>query len=514
MQGSADLIRVCRAAAIRLTVQRAVRAGARVSMFALAIACGVSVLGVVVPVALPLAWALVVSVAVGGLGMVLAASWRPVRVQGASQLLDRRLDFHERTSTALELASSPVPSPLGARVMSDALTHLYSVDLRRVFPLRVPREAWAAGVLALLLVLSSVGLRGIAVPGTPAGSTVQQIQEEGKRIAAVAQALQVRARAEQAPQTRRLTSQLHDLGERLQHDRVDRAEALARIGDLSQQAERARRQVSDRLEATQPPSRSEGVVPPNLLRRQALEQQIKQLRELEAQLNQELTPADRQKLLDRLAVPQGAGQAGSAPVQRQLGEARDQLQQGNVAQAGRAVGEALRDLEGLRALIADEEGLRNVQQQLQQSRANLASGPSGTSPRGGVEPGPQSGRPPVPSGTSAPAPDPAGDPASPSRGPYPGVTAGSGVAPDKLGLPSGRLQGPKSPERLRGTQGDGEVSASEVVGAARPGTSHTPLTRVSPAIVPQADRYMERASVPARYRQLVRAYFERLARLR
>jgi hypothetical protein len=40
------------------------------------------------------------------------------------------------------------------------------------------------------------------------------------------------------------------------------------------------------------------------------------------------------------------------------------------------------------------------------------------------------------------------------------------------------------------------------------------VTGVSPSIVAQADRAMEKARTPAKYRGLVRRYFERLAKLR
>jgi hypothetical protein len=85
---------------------------------------------------------------------------------------------------------------------------------------------------------------------------------------------------------------------------------------------------------------------------------------------------------------------------------------------------------------------------------------------------------------------------------------------DKLGAPTPRLDGEQTPERLRGTQGEGPVGAAEVLGAGRRGAARTPSGQLSPSIVARADRAMESARTPARYRGLVRRYFERLASLR
>lgn len=514
MPAPAELFRACRGAAVRLTLQRAFRRGAQASALLLATGVVAFLVALVVPVDVPVPWIFVGALGAGGVVAMLVAAIRPVGMHTASQLLDRQLDLHERISTALELAVAPVgPTPLGARVIADAERHLQDVPLRRTFPLRPPREAWAAALLALLVVVSNAWLRGLSLPGTPARQTAQLIREEGSRLAKVAQALQARARAERTPQTGRLTAQVRDLGVRLQRDRTDRADALARIAELSQQAERAHREVSGRLDATMPSPRRQGTVMPNLMRRQAVEHQSKQLRELNSRLQEDRTAADRQQSLERLAAMLDTGQGGPAQVRRQLEQAREQLQQGNVGQAGAAVSEALRRLEGLQALIADEEGLRTVQQHLQRSGTDIASGVAGATPPESAEARPQPGRPSGP-GSSPQSGDTSTEATTPPQGPNQGVTAGSGQVSDKLGPPSARLQAPKPPERVRGTQGEGQVSTSEVLGSARTGISRVPVRTVSPVVVPQADRYMERAAIPARYRLLVRQYFERLVQLR
>ncbi len=505
-----------RRAAARLTLRRAIRVGARVSEALLLVAIGVSIIGTIVPVSVPVRWTIAVALAAGALATLLAAILRPIGIMAASRLLDRQLQLQERLSTALELAFAPSAlSALGARVIADALTHAHGVDLRKAFPLRPPREAWWSIMLAVILIASNGWFRGVTLPGTPARRTAQVIREEGHRLERIAQTLQARTRVERTPQTRRLTVQLRDLGVRLQRDRVDRAEALARIEGVVRQAEQARKEVADRLETMRPSPRRDSTLPSGLLPRQALEQQIKQLQELNARLRQDVPPADRQSALERLAaMAQEAREGGSAQVQRHVEYARDQLQHGNIGQASEAVSEALRTLEGMQSLLADEEGLRTVRQQLERSGTNVASGAAEGTPRDSADVTPPPGRSPTASGTNPVSADASADVSSPPRGPNAGVAPGVGQVAEKLSDPTARLQGPKSPERLRGAQGQGVVSASEVLGPARPGSSRAPVTPVPPTLVPQADRYMERARIPAHYRLLVRRYFERLAHLR
>ncbi len=509
---TSDLLRTCRAAAFRLTVREALRRGVQASAVALGIAASVSFIALIVPVGIPLWWMLGAACVIGVLVTLLSAAFRPIRTRMASQLLDRHLALQERVSTALELISNPsATAPLQVRAVADAVRHLPGIDLRRVCPLIAVRELRVVLLLVGLVILANVGLRGLTFPGTPAREVARRIQEEGNRLAQVAQTLQMRARAERLPQTRRSTTRLQELGIRLQRDRLDRAGALARISDLAQQTDRARREIMTRLEQARPARRPETPVPPNALRQEALDRQIKQLRELSSRLNEDLSAADQQTR-ERLAAMMNAGQEGPDEVQQQLKQAREQLQRGNVPQAGQAVGEALRNLEALRALTGDEAGLEAVQRQLQQSAGNIGSLGPQSAPQTAERTLPEQTPPSAP-GPLPPSPE-GSEPAPPPQGPNRGVLPGYGEIADKLGAPSARLQGPKSPTKLHSEPGEGTMSRSEIVGAARPGISRVPVRLITPTAVSDADRYMERALIPAHYRSIVRRYFQRLVQLR
>lgn len=507
------LLRTARRTALRLTLLRSTHLGARVTVAVMTAMLAVSVAGAIVPLpTVRFATALPAAVGAGLLAAVLAAFLRPVDAVAASRLLDLRLGLEERTSTALELALAPsLPSRMGARVIGDATDHLSAISLRRAFPWRPTGEMWWMVLLSAILVIWTGLFHGLTIPGTPARTTQQAVRQEGERLERFARSLQSRARAERMPQTRRLAPRIRDLGSRLQRDRVDRAEALARITELAQQVEETRRGVDARLQAEPAPS-GNASVPPDLLRREALQRQIRQLQELTSRLNQNPAAAPRD-VLERLGAITESGQ-GNQPARAQLQRARQQLEQGNVAGAGESLAQALRDLEGLESLLLDQEGLKSAQRQLERTRANIASGSAMPENQESADTASEQAQRPTSMGQHPIGPDTSPEAAPPPQGPHGGTTPGVGRGDEKLGTPSARLQTQKSVRRVRGVQSEGEVSASEVVGAGRRGASTVAAVTVTPAIVSQVDRYMERARIPARYRVLVRRYFERLARLR
>lgn len=506
--------RVVRGVARRLRADRALRTASHASVWTTTALVAVSAAGVVVPVPGISPW--VAAAAAGAAALVVSAIILLARSDliAAARTLDRVLHLDERASTAVELALvARAPSSLGARVMADASARLRDVDLRQAVPLRLPRAVWWIPVLIALLAVWPVLIGGLALPGTPAHRAQQVIRREGARLEQFAQALQSWARAERLPLTRRTAPQLRDLGVRLQQDRVDRAGALARITELSRQLESARRQIDQRLdEMGRPPSSP--AVPSEVLRRAALERQIRQLQELTSRLRQGPGTVSKD-VLDRLsAITQEGGGIQPAQVRQHLQQAKQQLEHGDTGGAGESLTQALRMLEGLETLLADREGLESARQQLERSRTAIASG----------QPGPRA------SEQGEPSPDQAGEPAGrgprqvetqagaesppPPEGPREGSTPGAGRVDEKLGPASSRLQAERTPQRVRGVQSEGEVSTSEVVGAGRPGTARTQPQAVSPALVARVDRALERAHIPAHYRLIVMRYFQQLAQLK
>ena len=505
--------RLARRAARRLTLQRALRNGLFAAN-AVALGLAASALATLAAPLTPVPPSLAAAAALTALSLVTTSVslLRRTDVLAAARVVDTRAGLLDRLSTALEVRPRAARSLLAPRLLADAAAHAASVNLSATLPWRLPRS-WLVLPLALLfLFIWSAFFRGAVLPGTPAQRTREVIRQEGSRIERFAQSLQSRTRSERAPQTRRLAPQLRGLGQGLQRDRLDRTEALARIAELGRQVDQARREVDSRLRSQAQTRSEEGTLPPELFRRKALQQQIRQLRELTTRLQQQPEAASQDALQHLGEVGRDGDGDQPARVRENLQRAREQLQRGDAGGAGDSLNDTLRELEGLDQLLADAEGLRGAQQQLERSQRAVGDGGSRLGGEVADDRAAPQGTPGAP-GENRPSQETGGEARAP-EGPFEGTTPGRGRGGEKLGPPTPRLEAQRKPERLRGAQSEGPAGAAEVLGAGRPGRARAPTAAVSPTIVAQADRAMERARTPGRYRGLVRRYFERLARLR
>lgn len=508
------LARVVQDAAWRLTALRAVQIGSRVAVWMTAALLAVSAASLVVPVSPVYPWraaAAAVIAATVAAGIVTLAHRMPPL--SAARVLDRTLHLEERTSTAVELVSSPQAlSALGPRVIADAAAHVRQIDLRQTIPVRPPRlVVWIPGLIAVLAAWPMI-ITGVTVPGTPAHRVQQAIRREGARLDRFARQLQARARVERLPMTRRAAPEVRDLGVRLHQNRLDRADALSQIGDLSRQLDAARRKIDQRLEDAGRPQASVAL-PSDLLRRQTVQQQIRQLQELTSRLRHDRSVS--KETLERIgAITQEGEGTNPAQVREQLQRAQRQLQAGDAAGASESLTQALRMLENLEGLQADREGLESARQELERSRAAIASaapGPprdeQGNSSADQAQQAVGPGQRPVDLqvGTDSTPPPP---------GPHEGSAPGVGRVDEKLGSASPRLQAQPTPRRIRGAQSEGETGTSEILGAGRPGTARTRPEAVAVTVLARVDRALERARIPAQYRLIVLRYFQQLAQLK
>ncbi len=507
--------RVALQAARRLTVRRALQAASHTAVWVMGALVAVTAAGAVVPLPALSAWTVLAAAAVmAALAAGAVALVRRTDPTAAARSLDHALHLDERASTAMELTHGPQPpSSLGTRVIADAAARLVDVDLHDAIPLRVPRRAWWIPALAAVLAVWPVLLGGLTLPGTPAHRAQQVVRREGTRLEQFAQTLQARARAERLPVTRRTAPQVRDLGVRLQQERVDRAGALARISELSRQIDAARRQLDQRLDEMGRPQ-SQAALPSELLRRQAVQRQIRQLQELTSRLRQDSSTVSKD-VLDRLGAITREGEGDQpAQVRQQLQQARRRLEEGDTGGAGESLTQALRVLESMESMLADREGLESARRQLERSRTAIASGaPGARSDEQAASPDQQAQQSAGPGDRPVDA-QPGAESPPPPIGPREGSAPGTGRVDEKMGPPTPRLQAERTPQRVRGAQGEGEVNTSEITGAGRPGSAQAQPLPVSAALVARVDRALERAHIPAQYRLIVLRYFERLAQLK
>ncbi len=469
----------------------------------------------VVPISVPYALLCGLGLGAGALAfLLLAVAWR-VPPLVAAQVLDHRFGGRDRTATAVEiLTGAHAGSALSPAAVADTARWVLAETPQDRLRWRPGPAVWAALGLAALTVALGWLLTGVSVPGTPARRVAETIRHEGRRIERAADAMSEQARLERAPVARRLADPLRRLGEDLQRERMDRREALSRIESLGRQIEASRRQVrSRRDQQEEKPAASDPALPQQLFRRRAaLDQAIRQFQEIAERLAQNPSPEERRSLLRQLEALSRGGSEGEVPTRgrEQAAQARRRAAAGDTKAARQALRQGALDMEELRTLLADEEGLEQARRGLRKSADRIArggGGPPETEPpsQAAVAPsGSSPGRRQLQQGEGP-------EEESPPPGPNQGSTAGTGTAQDKQGERTPRLEGERPQTRIRGMQGEGRAVTEDLPGPGRPAPVRVTPGRASEAVRAEADRYMSRMRIPPEYREIVRRYFEALA---
>jgi len=449
---------------------------------------------------------------------VLRVFWR-LSPRLAAQIVDYRFALSDRLATSIEvITGAHRPTALDDALLTDTAQVAMGLDLRRGLPAGPGRHWLIALGLIVAALVAVYGLVGLALPGTPAHQIVQTIRREGRRLERSADTLEEQARLDRARITRRVAPDLRRLGERLQRERLERQEALARIDALSRQIESERQKVRDARRAQSgertPPAQPQANLPSELFkRRAAADRTVRQIQEITDRLAQSKSPQEREALMRQLAALAAGGEEGDVPMRtrEQAAQAQRQLGSGDTAGARRTMTQSAADLDDLRAMLADEEGLQQAQRDLQRSSQNISQGRTPTTteneepPKAAAQPGNA-----APGNRPLPQSDQPGG-AEPPPGPNQGTTPGQGSVSEKLGERTARLEGDRQQNRLRGVQGDGRMTTSELLGPGRTAQVRVPQGPAVAAARAGADRYMERMRIPPEYREVVRRYFEALA---
>jgi hypothetical protein len=509
------LLQIVEHARRRLAARRAWRWAGRAAFAASALVFLLVLARAVVPIALPYPWLAAGAAAAGLLTfavMRVAARTTPLL---AAQVLDLRFAGSDRIATAVELLTGRHrPTALAEVVLDDATQRAMAFDLRRGLPAGPDRLTAGAAVLLVVSVLAAGALRGLSLPGTPAREVTRTIQREGRRLERAGQTLEEQARAERARMSRRMAPSLQKLGEALQRERMERNDALGRLESLGRQLDAERRQVQARREQLAGErAQPNPALPSDLFKhRAAVDRAMRQIREIADRLAAAKSPQERAALMRQLAALAGGGEEGNVPARaRQQAEtARQQVAQGDAAGARRTLTQSASELDDLRAMLADEEGLQQGQRDLQRSAEQIARGTPGApveteqAPQASARPGAAPGdRPPSESRTDEPTEAPAG--------PNQGTAPGQGTIIEKLGPRTQRLDGDRRQTRVQGLQGEGRMTTSELLGPGRSAQVRVPAGPAAAAARADADRYITRMRIPPEYREIVRRYFEALA---
>jgi hypothetical protein len=541
---------------------------------------------------------------------VAASLWRSRRRSHAGALaLDRHHGSADRITNALAFSElqPEARSPFMEAAINDALLAVERPSAARAVPVRLPRSAWVSALLALAVVAISQLQPRLHPRPTPAPelAPVDPVALTADDLAALRDSISEFAQAERGPELTGAVTRFNRLLEEIAARRLDRPEVFRRLADIERSLdagseadaalEGGLRDLAEQLQKS-PLSRPAA----EALKQQRLPDADRALRELAERLKrkEKVDPAELERLRKALdaASSQAAGRvqrleearrsleaerrrllqkkgAEAAPppeqsaeeqnqqrrlerLERELSDAKQAEQQ--MSQLDRELAQAARELmkelgksaehlqagaqdinrmarqqmsqkekqelkqklEELRELLRQggpgrEQQMRRLQQFAERARGNKGSGSPGEQEGQQGQPGAQGserltlgpgGRPiPIP---GSGAPQPGGERPGSGGGERGGRETGSGSSPEMRG-PATDLAGKTEDVTAAAVDtGKGAASSEVVFGAAQRGFTGSRYQKVYTQYRTVAEDVLEQDTIPAGYEFYVRRYFQ------
>jgi hypothetical protein len=413
---------------------------------------------------------------------------------------DRALRLKERLSTAYELATSPHPHPLRPIVLQEAARVARSVNPFRVIPSTTPRTLrWTPFVLLAIVLVLVVDFGMILPPSFIGGGERPSpgLSEQGQQLERLGKRLETEARRRGLERSTEAARRMQTLGQRLQNEKVNDREAMARINSLAEYVRNLEEELK-KMAVLEDVSISK--VREVMVNQASVSGEVQRL--LGMMARGKLSPSEMRNLQDRL---QSLGQQGV--LDERLSEALNQLRDGDVEGAR----ELLENYLLQDQLAQDFEHLKRAERGLDRSFEH------GVDPGEGMDLDHQSRE----SGDYGDD-EMAGDPRGGSGGLPGDFEGGDYLDSEGMGsnssVGSGRgaeSEAPRSriPEanapasRLTGQSGEGGVRRSYVRALPLKAEASVPLEDVVITYQKRAEESLLREEVPPNNRDLVRAYF-------
>ncbi|HEY5864867.1 MAG TPA: hypothetical protein VI542_04840 [Candidatus Tectomicrobia bacterium] len=186
--------------------------------------------------------------AVVTLGVFVGLAWR-IRSAALDTLVsaDRALGFHASLSTAYEYLHEHATNPFLPGLAAVAERLAPRVDVRRVFPVRVPRRVWGIPLLIVATFgFSVLKIAPLRFDEAHEPDVARHVSREGQRLEKWGRDLEELAKREQLDRSMILARQMRQLGQHLQREGSEPGQATERIATLSQYLQRLQQELRER----------------------------------------------------------------------------------------------------------------------------------------------------------------------------------------------------------------------------------------------------------------------------
>jgi hypothetical protein len=200
-----------------------------------------------------LGWSGSLLVIYGALAVLLGGIFAGLRWRVRSAALevlasaDRVHGFHAALSTAYEYLHHHATNPFVPGLVAVAERLAPRVDVRRVFPVHVPRRIWGIPVLvAVTFGFSMLQVTPLQFDEAHEPDVARHVSRAGQRLEKWGRDLEELAKREQLDRSMILARQMQQLGQRLQREGSEQSQATERIATLSQYLQRLQQELRER----------------------------------------------------------------------------------------------------------------------------------------------------------------------------------------------------------------------------------------------------------------------------
>ena len=180
---------------------------------------------------------------------IVAALARKLPPLAVAKLTERRADLKERFSSAVEFRAQGITAdaPFYAEQFGDAEQYAAGVDLRKLYPVKLPRTFWGSTVAVLALFLA------FYLPTLPAFWSPQQkkdaddVQKQGITLMKLAEDVKKDADKQNLDEAKKAAAEAKKLGEAMRRNQVTKKQALVQMQKMTKKLEEAQKKMAQQL---------------------------------------------------------------------------------------------------------------------------------------------------------------------------------------------------------------------------------------------------------------------------
>lgn len=168
-----------------------------------------------------------------------------------ARLTERRAGLKERLSSAVEFtqqgSDNAIASlPFYAEQFADANRYAETVNVKSLYPLRVPRPFWF-GLVACLALLGAYFLPSLPLFWSPEHKQeMAEVKRQGIALVKLAEDKQKTAETQKLDETKKAAAEARKLGEAMRKQKLDKKQALVAMQKLTQKMEAQQRELAQK----------------------------------------------------------------------------------------------------------------------------------------------------------------------------------------------------------------------------------------------------------------------------